>query len=273
MSQVTGSRSMAQDELVLTGEAVALELPVASVGIRAVSGFLDVVLSMVLVVGGILAIAAVSPLLDEALLAAATIMLTAGVLVGLPAATETFARGRTVGKLVTGLRTVRRDGGAITFRHAFIRALIGVVEIYLLSGVPALFSAIFFPRGQRIGDLVAGTYVVRDRFGLALPPPLTCPPPLLAWAHTADLADPPVGLSVAVRSFLRRAPSMEPHARQAVAERLATSLLTYAAPAPPRGTPAEAFLAAFVARRRDRDRDRLAAEVARRRTLTSSGDA
>lgn len=259
---------MAQDDLVVTGEAVALELPVASVGVRALSGFLDVALAMILVVGGILAIAAVSPLLDEALLGVAMILLTAGVLVGLPAATEALTRGRTVGKLVTGLRTVRRDGGAITFRHAFIRSLLGVVEVYLLWGVPALFSAIFSPRGQRVGDLVAGTYVVRDRFGLALPPPLPCPPPLLAWARTADLADPPVGLSVAVRSFLRRAPSMDPQARQVVAERLATSLLGYAAPAPPRGTPAEAFLAAFVARRRDRDRDRLAGEVARKRTLS-----
>ena len=174
---------MAQDDLVVTGEAVALELPVASVGVRALSGFLDVALAMILVVGGILAIAAVSPLLDEALLGVAMILLTAGVLVGLPAATEALTRGRTVGKLVTGLRTVRRDGGAITFRHAFIRSLLGVVEVYLLWGVPALFSAIFSPRGQRVGDLVAGTYVVRDRFGLALPPPLPCPPPLLAWAH------------------------------------------------------------------------------------------
>lgn len=258
---------MAQDDLVVTGEAVALELPVASVGIRALSGFLDVALAMTLVVGGILAIAAVSPLLDDALLGVAMILLTAGVLVGLPSATEALTRGRTVGKLVTGLRTVRRDGGAITFRHSFIRSLLGVVEVYLLWGVPALFCAIFSPRGQRVGDLVAGTYVVRDRFGLALPPPLPCPPPLLAWAATADLADPPVGLSVAVRSFLRRAPSMTPQARQAVAERLGTALLRYAAPAPPRGTPAEAFLAAFVARRRDRDRDRLAGEVARRREL------
>ena len=86
-----------------------------------------------------------SPLLDEALLGVAMILLTAGVLVGLPATTEALTRGRTVGKLVTGLRTVRRDGGAISFRHAFIRSLLGVVEVYLLSGRP----------GAVLGDLLA----------------------------------------------------------------------------------------------------------------------
>ena len=41
--QPTPHPSMSQDDLVLTGEAVALEIPVAGVGIRAVSGLVDVV--------------------------------------------------------------------------------------------------------------------------------------------------------------------------------------------------------------------------------------
>ncbi len=268
MSQGTGARSMAHDDLVVTGEAVALELPVASVGIRALSGLIDVIVAVVLVVGGTLLIAAISPLLDEALLAVVTILLVAGVLVGLPATVETMTGGRTLGKLVTGLRVVRQDAGATSFRHAVVRSLVGVVEIYLLSGVPALFAAIFSPRGQRIGDLAAGTYVVRDRFGVTLAPPPPCPPPLLAWAGTADLADPPVALTVAARQFLRRAPRMDQGSRQAMAERLATAMLGHAAPAPPPGTPAEAFVAAFLAQRRERDAARLSEEVRRRRALT-----
>ncbi len=269
---VSRGSAMAQDDLVLTGEAVALEIPVASVGIRAVSGLIDVLLAIGLILIGTVLSAVISPVLDQALLAVVGILLVAGVLVGLPAALETLTGGRTLGKLITGLRAVRRDGGAISFRHSLVRSLVGVVEIYLLSGAPALFCALFSPRGQRIGDLVAGTYVVRDRFGLTLAPPLQCPPWLSSWARSADIADPPVALAVATRQFLRRAPGLDPASRQAVAVRLADSMLEYAAPPPPAGTAPEAFLAAVLAQRRERDTARLAAEVSGRRRLTGSPD-
>ena len=50
-----------------------------------------------------------------------------------PTALETLTRGQSIGKLAFGLRTVRDDAGPITFQHAFVRALIGVVEIYVFA--------------------------------------------------------------------------------------------------------------------------------------------
>ena len=50
------------------------------------------------------------------------------------------------------------------------------MEIWLVSGVPALVTAMATKKGKRVGDLVAGTYVVRDRFRLTLPPPVVMPP-------------------------------------------------------------------------------------------------
>ena len=72
--------------------------------------------------------------------------------------------GRTIGKFVLGTRTVRDDAGPISFHHAFVRHLVAVVEIWVFSGVPALVSALVSPKGKRLGDYAAGTYVVRDRF-------------------------------------------------------------------------------------------------------------
>ena len=256
-----------REDLVLTGEAVALDLPVASVGVRAVSGFIDVVVAVALLVGGTILVGTVSPALDGALLAVASLLAGVAVLVGLPTAVETLTRGRTLGKLALGLRVVRRDAGPIAFRHAFVRALVGVVEVWVLSGVPALFAALATARGQRVGDLVAGTYVVRERFRLTLSEPRPCPPHLQAWASTADLADPPVGLAVAVRQFLLRAPSLAPQHRWATAQRLADALSSYAAPAPPAGTHPEDFLAAVLAERRERDVARMRADVGRKDAL------
>ena len=59
--------------------------------------------------------------------------------------------------------------------------------VWALFGVPALLTALLSGRGKRLGDLVAGTYVVRDRVRLHLPWPATMPPPLAGWAARADI--------------------------------------------------------------------------------------
>ena len=85
------------------------------------------------------------------------------VIVGYPVAFETFTRGRSLGKLALGLRVVRDDGGAARFRQALVRGLFEVVEIWMLAGVPAIVCSLLNSRGKRIGDLAAGTVVVRER--------------------------------------------------------------------------------------------------------------
>ena len=150
-----------------------------------------------------------------------------------------------------------------------MRALIGFVEIYVFTGVPAFFSALLSSRGKRLGDYAAGTYVVRDRVRLRLPPPALMPPPLAGWARTADIAALPTGLALAVRQYLGRLPAIDPQSRATIGRQLADQVSTYVAPPPPRGTPPEAYLAAVIASRRERDQARLAREAELRRRLTA----
>ena len=114
------------DDLV-TGEAVALELPAAGVAIRALSGALDLLIAVVAMVVGLMIATTMTGNADDAIIGVAMTVLIALVSVGLPTAMETLTRGRSVGKLATGLRTVRDDAGPIGFRHALTRALVGFV--------------------------------------------------------------------------------------------------------------------------------------------------
>ncbi|GGF43123.1 membrane protein [Marmoricola endophyticus] len=253
------------DQLV-TGEAVTLELPAASVPLRLLSGLIDVVLSVVLLLAGFLLTGALAS--DEALLGVGSVLTLVVVLVVLPTAVETVTRGRSVGKLAVGLRTSRSDGGPISFQHAVVRSLLGVVEIWVLSGVPAVISALVSPRGQRLGDHVAGTYVVRDRLALVLTPPVPMPPELAAWARTADIAPLPDRLAVSVRQLLSRGSGLSPAAREGLLTRLAQEVHPLVSPAPPSGTAPFALLAAVQAERRRRDEERLHREAAVRRRLT-----
>ena len=127
-----------------------------------------------------------------------------------PITIETLTRGRSLGKMAAGLRTVRDDAGPITFRHAFTRGLLGVVEVYLFWGVPAVIASILSSKGKRLGDMLAGTYVVRDRVTAPLPPPVPMPPQLAGWAMNADITQLPDDLAMAVRTFLPAAPTMTP---------------------------------------------------------------
>jgi uncharacterized RDD family membrane protein YckC len=255
------------DDLV-TGEAVALDLPPAGLGTRAASGLIDVAVTLLLFVGVLVVALVASIPTDKALVQVAVIGSTVLVFIAYPTTLETLTHGKSLGKLALGLRVVRDDAGPVTVHQSFVRALIGVVEIYLLTGAPALLSALVSSKGKRLGDHAAGTYVVRERVRLDLPPPPAMPPPLAAWARTADIASLPAGLALAVRQLVGRFPTIDPATRRALADRLAAEVAPYVAPAPPRGTPPEAFLTAVLAARRERDTARLRREDELRRRLT-----
>jgi len=258
------------DDLV-TGEAVALDLPAATVGVRIASGLIDVLVQVLLLtIAYLVALVAVSSA-DAALTSVAGVVTTVAVLVALPTAMETLTQGRSVGKLVLGLRTVRDDAGPIAFRHAFIRSLVGVVEIWALSGMPALLCALVSARGKRLGDMVAGTYVVRERFPFPDVRPVMMPTELSGWAASADVAPMPDGLALAARQFLDRARSLNPVSREALGTQLATQALTRVAPAPPPGHHPETVLAAVLAERRRRDEVRLAHDEQLRERLRGHG--
>ncbi|GAB3066726.1 MULTISPECIES: RDD family protein [unclassified Phycicoccus] len=251
------------DDLV-TGEAVALDLPHAGIGLRLASGLLDLLVGYGLLYGLQLAVGFLIGGADDAIQAAVSIAVVIVAWVAVPTTFETLTRGKTLGHLAVGLRTVRDDAGPIGFRHALTRALLGVIELYSCAGVPALICAGVSQRGKRLGDLLAGTYVVRDRHRISLPPPVQMPPHLASWARTADVAPLPDQLAVALRQFVARAATFTPEVREQLGQRLLEETRPYVAPAPPEGNHPEYVLMAVLAERRSRDAARLEREDALR---------
>ena len=254
------------DDLV-TGEAVALELPAAGVAVHAVSGAIDVVATLLLLWAASAVAVVATADSDEALASTAMLLAVVLALLVLPTTLETLSRGRSLGKLALGLRTVRDDAGPIGFRHAFTRALVGVVEIWLLFAIPALVSGLVSAKGKRLGDYAAGTYVVRERVRMTIPPPPAMPPALAGWAVGADIARLPDGLAMAVRQFLGRAAGLSPASRASIAAELQAEVLRHVAPPPPAGSHPEMVLTAVIADRRRRDGQRLQREAELRARL------
>lgn len=253
-TQVDSTLDDAPDELeLMTGEAVGLDLRPTSFVLRAAGAILDFLLYFGLFVLILLAINSpfLRGLFDEASGAAVTLAGLVFCLVVAPTAVETISQGKSLGKLAVGARIVRDDGGSIGFRHAFIRSLTGVLEIFFTLGGIASMTALLNGRAKRLGDLLAGTYSQNERVSKVTPPVFGVPVELTEWSTTADVARMPDGLARRIAQFLRQAGRLTPDARDSLARSLASEASVFVSPLP--ATSAELFLAAVSAVRRDRE--------------------
>ena len=249
----------------VTPEAVALEFRTANLGSRILAYLID----MVVVVAGILAGAFAVALLGEAsdvvvpdwVALTIVLVLIPGWWLGYFIAFETLWRGRTLGKAALGLRVVTKEGAPVRFRHAAIRALLGLVDFFVLSGFFAVVFILFTRDNQRLGDLVAGTLVLRERSALAAPAPVVFGPPpgLESYTSTLDVGGVGTEEYLAVRTFLLRAASLPPGPRSALALQLANPLAARLRPPPPPGVSPELYLHCVAAAYQQRQR--LAARV------------
>ncbi|MEV4685891.1 RDD family protein [Streptomyces kurssanovii] len=239
----------------VTGDAVVLGLQPARLPSRALALVIDlaVIWTVYLLLSIGLALATAS--LDEAAVMAVSIASFLLVLVGAPIAVETLSHGRSLGKLACGLRVVRDDGGPIRFRHALVRGAMGVVEVLFTFGVIACIASLVSERGRRIGDVFAGTLVVRERVPAARGPMASPPPPpwLVGRFSQLDLSGVPDDLWLAIRQYLTRMRQLDPAVSWSMAQRLAGDVAERTGTPAPEGVPPAAYLAAVVNERQARD--------------------
>ena len=247
---------------VVTGEAVVLDIPCARFPSRLVALILDMTVQVTLFIGIVLIAGAAGARLNAAAAAAVAVTAIAAVIVGYPAAFETLTRGKSLGKMALGLRVVSDDGGPERFRQALVRALAAVIEIWLLTGAPALICSLLTARGKRLGDLFAGTFVIQERLPRRASFPAefaVVPAPLAGWAEHLELSGLQDQTAAAASSYLRRFYELTPAARDEFGVRLATAVAAQVTPPPPAGTPPAALLCAVLAVRREREHARLGA--------------
>ena len=144
---------------VQTAQNVTIEYEVASVGDRIIATILDYI---VLFIWGVLIIGLGS------WLSRTTLPVLAIGLVGVPyvfyhLVCEVFLNGQSLGKRARDLKVVRLDGSRPGIGDYLLRWLLRIVDLGLFSGAVAVITILINGRGQRLGDLAAGTTVVRLR--------------------------------------------------------------------------------------------------------------
>jgi uncharacterized RDD family membrane protein YckC len=207
---------------IATPEGVQLALPLAGIATRFMALMLD--LAIIFGVAFILLMASLVTAEAVAVIVASSLVLV--FYIGYFVIFEVAGGGRTVGKRAVGLRVVTDGGAPAGLRASLIRNLMLLLEGLPLFYAPAIVSALVTRNNQRLGDLMAGTLVVREvkapRPHYYTPSPIPPIPPerYASWDVTA-IGD---NESVAVRAFLERRQQLEPGARAAIAAQLAGRL-------------------------------------------------
>ncbi|MEE4425315.1 RDD family protein [Streptomyces bugieae] len=239
----------------VTGEAVVLGLRPARLPSRGLAIAVDVAVAWSVYIAVSMLLVSATSSMDSAAVAAVSVAAFLLVQVGIPIVIETLSHGRSLGKVICGLRVVREDGGPIRFRHALVRGAMGAIEIVLTMGVVAAIASLVSARGRRVGDVFAGTLVIRERMpaaevGAALPPP---PPWLVAELGALDLSRVPDAWWLTLRQYLARMGQLDAQVGAAMAGRLAEDLRRFTGVPVPAGVHPAAYLAAVAGERQGRE--------------------
>jgi len=76
-------------------------------------------------------------------------------------ACETFFQGKSFGKMIMKIKVVKTDGTQANFGAYLLRWLLRIIDMRLFNGAIALITILINGKGQRIGDLAAGTTVIK----------------------------------------------------------------------------------------------------------------
>lgn len=145
---------------------------------------------------------------------------------------ETVWNGQTPGKRLLRLRVIRYGGSPIDLTSAAVRGLIRVVDLAVIGFVVMFFSS----RNQRLGDLAAGTLVVKERSewtgdiaqAVREEAPQTNPwsrAPEAAMVRNIELVTP--DQFDAVKRFVERSSELQPATRERIAAKIARPLMRH----------------------------------------------
>ena len=235
---------------IATPEGVDVELTLAGIGSRFIAALLDLLIQGSVLLASAFALGVLGGN-GTGLAQAAFSVIFFLVFFGYDVLFEVRSRGRTLGKRWTGLRVVRTGGRPITFVPSCVRNVMRVVDILPSFYAIGMLSIFVTARNQRLGDLAAGTLIVRERPGGIRQRPADEEPSAVHATDGWDVSAVSAQDVGTVRQFLGRRGALEARARAELARELERRLRPRVAGAPEHLEPEE-FLERLAAAKADR---------------------
>lgn len=206
-----------------TPEGVSIDLTLAGLASRFGAAVLDILIQGILLLAVVLALALAGSNLDADLgvfvMGIGTLVI-AVVVIGYYVLFEALNGGRTPGKAAFGIRVTTVDGTALTLGAVTLRTLMRLVDFLPAAYAVGAIAIVSTSRNQRLGDMVAGTVVIRDRAPVRIHDIPDAGGQLQGW----DVSAVTDGQLALARRFLARRADLAPDARARLSADLATRL-------------------------------------------------
>ncbi len=137
-----------------TAQNIELEYPQAGIGARALATIIDVAV----LVGYWLILISFDYSFDAANEVTYTFWIPAMVY---SLVCESLFNGQTLGKFIMKTRVISLDGASPTFSQYVMRWLLKLLDLWILWGLVGLVTMVINKNGQRLGDIIAGTTVIK----------------------------------------------------------------------------------------------------------------
>jgi uncharacterized membrane protein SpoIIM required for sporulation/uncharacterized RDD family membrane protein YckC len=243
-----------------TPELVVVSYTIAGLGSRVYAALIDLLLCFLLFIGSAVVIAMTSPNDNEigspmstAWAFAITAFLQFVIIWGYYLLAEGLFDGQTIGKRLLGIRAVRDGGYSVGFSASAVRNLMRLVDLQpVFTYAVGITSIALTKSGKRLGDIVAGTLVVRET--------MVQQPALAAAAAAAAAKSDEHGPLIAqlddhefqlLEQWASRRSEIDPERRKALTQQV-SARLSRALPDDPRAEPARALVALLDHERRAR---------------------
>lgn len=213
-----------------TADHVVLRYDLAGGGNRGFAALVDFVLATMIFIGAIFMFTLLTAAIGfqtASLFFGIAVLLTFAIAWSYFILFEWLGNGQTIGKRIFGLRVIADDGAPASFTAVLVRNLLRVIDFLPGFYGIGLLAIVVSSRSQRLGDLAAGTFVVR------------APRPQLDYFSLRTVTPVGDGAQVAVRvlpgeaqrlvrEFVAREAKLAPDHRARVAKQLADRLRPYA---------------------------------------------
>ncbi len=158
---------------IATTQNVDLEYEAAGVGYRILATILDGIFIMIYVVIIMLILGISVSGASDYFSDNYYLMIAILILLGLPVLlyhflSETFMNGQSFGKKIVGIKVVKLDGTQPGIGSYLIRSLLRIIDIQIMNGLVALISVAVSEKSQRLGDMAAGTTVIKLGYKVTL---------------------------------------------------------------------------------------------------------
>jgi uncharacterized RDD family membrane protein YckC len=206
-----------------TPEGVILDLTLAGLGTRSMAAIVDGLIQGFVAVAAFLAGAGLGLFDQSGLVSGAFITLSITVvLIGYPVVFETLAGGRTPGKMAFGIRVAKDSGVPVDMWSSLVRNLVRLIDFLPSAYLAGVISIVATKSNQRLGDLAAGTVVLRYRAPATTSSRLDVPTPDGPPWDVSRVTDDDL---IVIRRFFERRRELAPASRADLAGRIAKTIV------------------------------------------------